>query len=510
MAKNIAKNTTKNYFGSGGSLLSALLVLIFFLNACAVGPDYIKPETATPENYSADCSGVTCNEVADTTWWKTFQEPLLDSLILQGVADNKDVGQSLARINQSRALADRAFSELLPGAQLASKYEKGKSSGARFPGGGENFDYEVYTASVDALWELDIFGRLRRELESRNAEYDSSVALLQDTVRMVVAEIGTSYLDLRGSQADLKIAKKNRDTQRKTLKLVKTKYQYGQVGELDVARAETQLAQTKATIPSIKARVKAHVHRLAVLVGKQPQELYPVLLKVRDVPTYNGPVSIDSPSELLRRRPDIRSAERQLAAANARIGVAVGELFPKVTINGSVGWEAPKVSDFGADAYTYNFGPRITWAAFDSGRLRAQVRVEDARTEEALLGYEKTVLLALEDVENSLTNFTSEKRRLVELEVAKNSSRRAYELADDQYREGLIEFIDVLDAQRAMLFAEREWNLSKAGVGTALIGVYKALGGGWEAWELVEDNDDKAELEKTNSDSNAPAGASSS
>lgn len=480
--------------------LTTFLIAIS-LSSCAItGPDYEPPHVDMPVSFK-ETTQLTVTAQQNVTWWRDFKDPVLDALIQKSVQENKDVLQSIARINQSRALARAAFTELLPGARLSGSYERGQASTARFPGGEPssststptssgslgNFDYEVYTASVDASWELDLFGRLQRELEARNAEYNASVGDVYDVVLVTISEVGNSYLSLRSVQEQLEIAKKNEKLQKELRDLTATKFQFGQVSELDVTRANTQLAQTRSLIPGLKALEKTHIHRLAVLIGEQPQTLHNELMQHAVLPDYKGPISIPAPEELLRRRPDLRRAERQLAANHARIGVAMGELYPKVTFTGSIGYQASKFSNL-SDGEIYNFGPAISWAAFDSGRLRAQVDVAEARTAESLLAFEQAVLRALEDVENSLSTYRAQQLTMIELKKAFKAARKSYRLAKLQYNEGALDFLSVLDTQRVLLETENAYIQSKEKLSLALVSIYKSLGGGWQAWELSDDN----------------------
>lgn len=467
----------------------ASLLLVLVLSGCMIGPDYKPPEVDLPDSLGDGGQTIDSGEV-DTVWWSYFGDDLLTELIVEGLQANYDVKQALSRINQNRALARVAFAELLPGAELSGAYEKSRTSNVRVPFGGggddgaDGFEVEVYSASIDALWELDIFGRLRREVESRDAEYAGAVAGLQDTLRMVAAEIASTYMQFRGSQLQLDISERNLEIQRESLDLVNTKFDLGAAEELDVARAKAQLAQTEALVPTFQALERVNAHRLAVLLGKYPHELDERLREHRSIPRYQGPVTIGTPEELLRRRPDIRVAERRLAAANARIGVAIGELFPRVSISGSLGLEAGEFSDLPDGARIFRIGPTIRWAAFDSGRLRQQVRFQEEATNEALLFYEQQVLLALEDVESALVRFSAEQRRLLSLAEAHAATQRAHELASVKYSEGELDFLDVLDTQRSMLQVETELIESKQRAAVALVGIYKSLGGGWEAFDL--------------------------
>lgn len=467
------------------------IILILSLSSCAVGPDYIAPELALDASFAE--AGQEQSLDIETQWWKSFNDETLNLLISDAIANNKGVKQSLSRINQSRALARQAFAELLPGTQISGSMDKSRISGARFPGGDnggegtrEKFDYKVFTAGIDAAWEIDIFGRLRRELEARNAAYDGSVASLHDTVRILISEVALSYFQLRAAQAELGVAQKNLKIQEETNQFVQTKRQYGTANELDTARAESQLESTRAIVPTLELMVKMQMNRLAVLLGKRPGELKNQLMEVKELPVYNGPLTVGTPEMLLQRRPDLHAAERELASQTAMIGVAVGELFPKITISGSVALEADTFNNIPNGAETYNFGPSFTWSPFDLGRLRSRIKAQDAKAQEALLGYEQAVLEALSDVENAIASLNAENRRLISTEKAYKASSRAHQLAVEQYEEGVIDFLSVLNAQEDALNNERLFIQSKQQSAAALVGLYKALGGGWQEWKLVE------------------------
>jgi outer membrane protein, multidrug efflux system len=474
--------------------LTPLSLLSLFLASCAIGPDYITPQIELSKEYAANNESIFTKENIDIYWWKTFNDESLNSLITETICENKDVKQSLSRINQARALARQARSELLPGAALSAGYEKSKSTNSRFPNREEGsettsksqngFSYELYHTGIDALWELDIFGRLRRDLESKNAAFESSIATLNDTIRIIIAEVGTTYFGLRSSQAHLEIAKKNVAIQQNTLEIVRSKFELGQTSNLDVAQAETQLEETLSSIPQLEAAIKVGIHRLSILQGKKPSELESRLISPTNAPKHSGTINIGAPADLLRKRPDIKSAERELASHTAQIGVALGELFPKVSIQGSIGVEAPTISNLTSSSETFRFGPAITWTPFDLGKLRSRVTSTEERTLEALLNYEQVVLSALEEVENSLVNYTAERTKLIHLKKALESANSALEIARNQYEEGVLDFISVLQSQEIVFRAESNYAASEQKLNIALVGIYKALGGGWEAWDL--------------------------
>ncbi len=465
-----------------------LFTLVSFLlfSSCTVGPDYQEPEWELESKFRSAESEVFLYEQIDTKWWSGFSDPMLDSLLADAESANKDVLQSLARVMRARALRRNAVAELTPGAEVNASYEEGEDSGARFPGddgssGSSGFEFEAYSGSIDALWEIDLFGRLRRDVEARDAELKGSEADVEDVLRVVRAEVATTYFDLRRAQKQLEIAQKNVSVQQESLRVAQAKYEFGLRGELDQAQASAQLESTRASIPPLETEVRVALHRLAVLLGKQPHALYTDLLTPQKIPTFVGPVQIGTPEELIRRRPDVRVAERALAAETARIGVAVGELFPKLELGGSLGVEAPEFSDLTDGRGTYRWGPSITWRPFDFGRLRSLVKSQEAVRTETLHRYESQVLVALEDVENSLFRYSSEQERHHRLKAAFTSSKRAFEISDAQYREGLIDFLSVLTSQATMLRDENDMIASKAELAKNLVGIYKAFGGAWTA-----------------------------
>jgi len=471
------------------SLVFILLALC--LAACAIGPDYKTPEVPLPDQLGESEDQTFSKEQLRLFWWQAFEDEQLNQLVERAIVANKDVSQALSRVAEARALRRASFSELFPGTELNASYEEGEDSSARFPRGDgtstSGFEFEVYEGSVDALWELDIFGRLRRDLESKRAEVDAAIADLHDVLRIVIADTVTSYFALRGAQKQLSIAKKNLKLQAESLAVARSKFELGATSELDMTRAQALLETTRASVPPLEARVRAERHRLAVLLGKLPRGLYDELTEVKGIPSYKGPITIGSTEALLRRRPDIRVAERTLASQTALVGVRIGELFPQVEIFGSLGVEAPEFSGLDEGMGVYRWGPRIRWAPFDSGRLISQIRAQEARVQQALAAYELSVLKALEDVENALVNYASEKERYVRLARALEASTQSFEISKAQYREGALDFLGVLDAQREVLQTESDLVTSEQALATRLVGIYRALGGGWQSQVPRED-----------------------
>jgi outer membrane protein, multidrug efflux system len=461
---------------------SALSALIGVMAGCAVGPDYIEPAQNMPDEYLAETIGGVSAENLDAEWWKSFGDQQLNDLVNEAIENNKDLSQALWRLNEARAVRREGRLGLFPSVQAVANYEATKLSSAdrNMPSDADR-TFENYEAGFDATWELDFFGRIRRYIEAAEADEDSATASLSDAVRIVVSEVARQYLELRGLQEQLRVAETNTRAQQNTFDLVEVRTNAGASSDLDVARSRAQLESTRALIPSLQADIRAATYSLAILTGKQPQTNGSKLLEAAPLPNYPWPLKVSSPGELLKNRPDIRAAERQLAAETARIGFVEADLYPRVTLLGSLGVSAARGSDiFDGDDY-YRFGPSITWAAFDWSRIRARVAAADARAQIALAEYEQTVLKALAEVETAAARVVGEKDRQLHLDTAAMNAARATELARTQFRVGTIDFLTVLDVERVQLRAEADLAISKTELSVALVAFFKALGGGLPA-----------------------------
>jgi multidrug efflux system outer membrane protein len=339
--------------------------------------------------------------------------------------------------------------------------------------------FGYFDVGFDAAWELDLFGRVRREREAAGAERGVTEATREDVLRTLMAEVARNYFEHRGAQVHLEVARKNAEVQAETLRITVARYEGGRGTDLDVSRARAELKSTLALIPPIETDAARAKNRLAVLLGRQPADfvLAPAVLSDR-LPEL---IAIGKPEDLLRRRPDIRAAERRLAASTARIGVATADLFPRVTLTGSLGPQAPTIPGlFQSGAAAYTFGPSIRWAALDLGKVEARIRAAGARAEADLQTYEQTVLLALEETENALVEFGRQRARRDQLVEAVQASEQAASLADARYQGGATDFLTTLDAQRTVLSLQIQLAESRTRTMTALVALYKALGGGWE------------------------------
>lgn len=460
--------------------LSAALAIS--LSGCVVGPDYVQPEPEAPARFERLAQD-TAQRKPVAEFWRRFDDPVLTELVEGALVANHDLRGALARVEQAFALARLDGYDRLPTVTAEGGYTESRTSADQAPGvPSEALDTEIYSAGAVAFWELDLFGRVRRNLEASRAEAVAAEADLRALRVSIAAEVARGYFELRGRQERLRIARHNADNQRKTLALTEAREQAGSGTEFDTARARAQLESTLSRIPALEADVAAAIHRLAVLGGRQPGELRERLEPVAPLPALPASVAVGTPAGLLRRRPDIQAAERRLAAATARVGVATADLFPRVTLGGSYGSAAGSLGDlFSSATETYAFGPSIGWAFLDLGRVRSRIAASDAAAQAQLAAYEGTVLRALEEVESALVRYGKTRVESVHLKDAAEASARAARMARLRFDAGAADFLQVLDAERSLLSAEDRLAESRTRAGTALVAVYRSVAGGWPA-----------------------------
>jgi multidrug efflux system outer membrane protein len=458
------------------ALASAVL-----LAACSVGPDYRRPEIATSDNFvGVDATQFSTADV-EREFWKGFNDQQLNELIERALAANHDIRIATSRLREARALRGETRLDLAPTVQGSVGYTKARASDRQL-GPLQNVDREqdYYDSGFDAFWELDFFGRVRRGIEASTAQLQSAEANVYATQVSVTAEVARNYFELRGAQQQLAVARRNAENQGETVRITTARLDAGRGTQLDSSRAQAQLSATLATIPDLEAAVTRSMLRLGVLTGQAPEALLPQLSAVQPLPRLPVAHDIGTPELLLRRRPDIRVAERNLAAATAQIGVAVGDLFPRVTFLGRWGFDAISSNDLGnTSTETYSFGPSISWAAFDLGRVRQRIKQREAATDGALAKYEQTVLQALEETDASLTAYSKAIVKQQHLQASATASLEAARLARARYESGVADFLQVLDAERTALAAEDQLARSETQTATALLATYKALGGGF-------------------------------
>jgi multidrug efflux system outer membrane protein len=451
------------------------------LSACAVGPNYERPVTPVPPQFAnLGQPGFNGGDV-EAKFWTLFRDARLDRLVDDALTANKDLQRARANLRASRAARRLAGFDLFPTVTAAGSYTHTRESRNQLPAIiSPDRTLDAADVGFDAFWELDFFGRVRRGIQAARAEEQASAASLRDVQVTVTAEVARNYFVLRGLQEQLAVATRNADNQTQTLRVTQARLEAGRGTELDSARAEAQLKTTLASIPLLESSTATTIYRLSVLTGRLPDALaadLQVAEPLRDLPSLNA---VGDPATLLRRRPDIRVAERSLAASTARIGVAIGDLFPKVTFTGSVGYNAATFGGLGkTGSDTYSVGPAISWAAFDLGRVGARIKIAHAQADADLAAYEASVLGALEETEGALLTYGRAQSRRELLAQAANASERAADLARQRFQGGLTDFVNVLDAEREALIVEDSLAQSRTQTATSLVAVYKALGGGW-------------------------------
>ncbi len=467
------------YVTTANRILS--IAVLSVLAGCAVGPDYQRPDLANADTFATVEGAEFRNEEVERDFWRGFNDAQLNELIEEALVANHDVRIALARLREARALRGEARLDFAPTVtEQASRVDARASERQAPPASGLTRDQDYYDTSFDAFWELDFFGRTRRSVEAASAEVQAAEASVYDTQVSVTAEVARNYFELRGAQARLEVAHRNAQNQSESLRLTSTRLEAGRGTQLDVSRAQAQLSATLSSIPDLEAEVNRSMLRLSVLVGHEPQALTAQLSSPEDLPALPETQSIGTPEALLRRRPDIIAAERQLAAATARIGISVADLFPRISFVGSWGFDAVSSQNLGdAGSETYVFGPSIRWAAFDLGRVRQQIKQREAAADGALARYEQTVLRALEETDASLTNYAKSLAKQDHLKDSAASSLEAASLARVRFENGAADFLTVLDAERNALQAEDALAQSETQTATALLAMYKALGGGF-------------------------------
>ena len=466
-----------------------LVLLTPWAASCVVGPHYRAPTIVTPAAWAeAPAAAATFDRSILERWWTVFHDPLLEDLVARAIDGNLDLKIAAARVREARAGRGIAASAALPQVDVNGQYVRGERSnavppftsaaGASSPFGART--QNAFEAGFDAGWELDVFGGVRRDVEAAVAQVQASEETQRDVLVTLVADVARNYAQLRGTQRQREILEATLRSQRDTLDIAKARFDAGLGTALDVERAEGLLDATTSRRPELERLVRHRIYRLGVLLGHDPAALASVLETAKAIPPQPPELPTTLPSELLSRRPDLRRAEREVAAATARVGVARADLFPRFSITGNFGRRSEDISDLVSSTSQFWFlVPGVRWPIVSGGRIRANIHVQNARQEQAVRQYEKTVLTAVEEVENALSAQTRERRRLDALRKSVEANRRALDLATDRYTSGLENFLSVLDAQRTLYGAEDASAESEANVMVSLIALYKALGGGW-------------------------------
>jgi NodT family efflux transporter outer membrane factor (OMF) lipoprotein len=492
----------------GAALLAALLLP----GACTVGPDFDAPAPWwNPAAYGGGVTPVretTSTPVAapvDPSWWTLFNDPMLTELEQRLASANLDVRAATLRLAEARAAVGIASAASMPALNGNASYTRqqlskqgalslvpqtsaatqsnGLSGGqAAVPNVGIFNPFDLFQYGFDASWEFDIWGRVRRSVESAGATLQATEEQRRDTLVTAAAELARDYVQLRGTQRTIDITQQNLASAGQSLSLTRQRAAGGVTTDLDVANAAAQVETISAELPALQAREATLMNAIALLLGEPPAALSARLATEKAIPPVPPLVPVGLPSELARRRPDIRRAEAQLHAATADVGVAVGDFYPRISLSGSVALQATQFSMLGnwGQSNTYAFGPSITLPIFEGGRLRSTLELREAQQQEAAVNYQRTVLGALHEVDNALTAYDAEQARRARLDRAVAQNRRALGLARERYEQGVTDFLQVLDAQRNLLLAEQQLTDATTNVSTDLVAIYKALGGGWE------------------------------
>jgi NodT family efflux transporter outer membrane factor (OMF) lipoprotein len=474
-----------------------LIGLVLLLGGCSmVGPDYVKPTAPEPEKWlESEDPKIETKEADFSQWWTVFKDPVLDGLIQAAYRQNLPLQIAGLRIYESRAQLGIAFGFQYPQTQqgLGSGSLNQVSKNAPNAAGADRY-YSAYDIGLDAAWELDVWGKFRRAVQTSVASLEASIADYDDILVSLTAEVARTYIVLRTSEERLGVALQNVKIQKRSLEIAEVRFNAGAVTELDVTQARALLGSTEAAIPGFKTDIRRAKNALGILLGKLPGEIDAMLGGPGLIPEIPAEAAVGIPTELLRRRPDIQFAERQLAAQSAQIGFAKADLFPHFSLFGTLGFQTGDYTDyrsnnskigdlFHKDSIAYSAGAGFSWDIFNYGRISNNVRVEDARFQELAVNYEDTVIRAAQEVEDAMVGFLQSQDAVVFLADAVKASKRSVDLSMIQYREGLTDYQRVLDTQRFLAEQQDKLVFTTGSVGQNLIAMYKALGGGWEIRE---------------------------
>jgi len=473
---NYEKVTIKNKL----MLKVTLFFCVLAIAGCTVGPDYHRQDANVPLSWTGTAhikATPSYSELAH--WWTGFNDPNLTSLVERAINTNLDLLQAQVRMRQARAARGIAAGGLWATADATGSYTRG-----RIPilGNPDAPTRNLFQTGLDATWELDVFGGVRRSVEAADADVQFAVEDHRDVLVTLISEVALNYIELRGFQQEIVIARNNLEAQQKTAELTRKKFQGGLTDTLDVANADAQVATTASQIPPLEAAAQQAIYNLSVLLGLEPAALLKELSPTNFIPTTPPEVPIGIPSQLLRRRPDIRRAEAAIHGASARIGVATADLYPKFSLTGSLNFQNDQLHGLiNSKNRFWTVGPAVDWQIFSAGRVRSNIELQKALRDETVLAYQKTVITALADVENALVAYAKEHERHKVLVDAVAANRKAVDSATQLYTQGLTDFLNVLVAQRSLFASEDALVQSTRNLSTGLVALYKALGGGWDS-----------------------------
>ncbi|MEM1082496.1 MAG: efflux transporter outer membrane subunit [Verrucomicrobiota bacterium] len=463
-------------------LSTGVLGLGLLVSGCMIaGRDYTSPSMITPDSWHQSLTADLNSGSPDLeSWWTRFNDPILNRLIDTARESNRDLAIAYERITEARAQRNIARSGLFPSLDFNGGASRGRVSenvGTPSPPAGKTSNF--WSTGIDAGWEVDLFGGVRRAVEAADATEEGVQEVYRDTLVSLYAEVALNYIQLRTIEERLKIANENITNQQESVDLTSDRLEAGLAPEVDVSQATTSLATSKATVPLLKNERNIALNRLATLIGRYPSAAQSMVGKSKGIPVPSRNAGVGIPADLVRARPDIRAAERNLAAQTAVVGVAEADLYPRFTLGGTFNLQSTAASSLlESNARDYSFGPNFSWSIFNAGRIRSQIDIEESRTKQAYYNYENTVLKAVEEVENAMSSVSNERDRYAALDEAVTASAKTVSLTKDNYREGLIDFQNVLDAERTIFANEDERAISQGQVAASYVALYKALGGG--------------------------------
>jgi NodT family efflux transporter outer membrane factor (OMF) lipoprotein len=498
--------------------IASLIGAVLLSTGCSmVGPDYIKPEAAVEKNWvSSPATAINNDSSKLALWWQVFNDPVLNNLIDQARKDNLSLQAAGVRIAEARAQLGITTGSLYPQVQQAGAGVTQQKISGYSPNTTPLVDRSFATNSIgfDVGWEIDVWGKFRRGIQASEANLDASIASYEDVLVSITAEVARVYVLFRTNESLIQVANDNVKIQKRTLEIARTLYNGGVINEMDYLQADTLLHNTLATIPPLEARLQQAKNALNVLLGKPAGSIDTLLATKKPVPVAPLKAAIGVPAEMLRRRPDIRLAERQLATQSSLIGVAKAELYPHFSLIGSIGLSASDAAMtyasmggntlgqiFNAKSFQYSIGPSVSWNIFNYGRITNQVRVEDARFQALISVYQQTVLNAAKEAEDALAGFVNAQKNFKELQISYDAARRSTDLSLYQYQEGLIDYLRVLDSQRSLITVQDALTRSYSDISLNLIILYKAVGGGWQtdnAQNFISEKIKKQMRDRTN------------
>jgi NodT family efflux transporter outer membrane factor (OMF) lipoprotein len=485
------------------SVQSILLALTVGLTGCAVGPSYRTPNSDAPPQFAStvashgprSASQSAAANVDLAVWWKALGDAELDSLVERAITSNPDLEIALTRLQQARTYESVVVGHALP--EVAATAAAGRGTGSDLTRGratqplasadnATGLEHINTLAGFDAVWELDVFGKFRREFEAARYDTQAAAAARSAVLTSVVADVVRAYVDLRGFQTQLAILRQASDVLCESLRIVTIRYQRGITNELDVALATRELDTFQAQIVPLEAQVSASQYALAVLLGEYPEKMVPELTVPTLIPSMPGAAAAGVPLDLLKRRADVMQAERELAGATARIGVATANLFPRVALVGSIGSQGQGWGTTpNMNKHIWSFGPGAIWPLLDFGALDAEVNIADLEAHLRLVNYRRTILNAVQEVDTALDAYTAQQDRLKNLDDAMIAGQRAVDLATQRYNRGLTDFLNVVDAERQFYDLKEQYAAAQVAQGEQFVQLYKSLGGGWQNYQSV-------------------------